>query len=57
MEIKVGVKNISREVVIETQDKPAQVEQALTKALADGGTFVVTGERGRKVIFSSPIST
>lgn len=50
MEIKVGVKHINREVVIETTDKPEQVEKSLADALADDGVFSVTGERGRKVL-------
>lgn len=53
MEIKVGVKHINREVVVDTTDKPDQVREALTTALADDGLFVVTGERGRTVLIPS----
>lgn len=50
MEIKVGVKHINREVVIETTDAPEQVEASLTEALANDTVLTVTGERGRKVL-------
>jgi len=50
VEIKVGVQHINREVVIETQDQPDQIEQALGAALKDDGLFVVSGERGRRVM-------
>lgn len=50
MEIKVGVKHINREVVIESTDTPEQVETSLSDALANDGVFAITGERGRKVL-------
>ena len=53
MEIKVGVKNINREVVVESTDKPDEVREALTTALAEDGLFVINGERGRTVLVPS----
>ena len=53
MEIKVGVKNINREVVVDSTDKPDQVREALTTALADDDVFVINGERGRTVYIPS----
>lgn len=50
MEIKVGIQRINREVVVESGEKSETVEKALAKALADGGLFVLTDERGRKVM-------
>lgn len=53
MEIKVGVKHINREVVVESTDKPDAVREALTTALAEDGLFVINGERGRTVLVPS----
>jgi len=53
VEIKVGVKNINREVVVESTDKPDEVREALTTALAEDGLFVINGERGRTVLVPS----
>lgn len=50
MEIKVGIQHINREVVVETAESAADIEQALAKALADNALFTVSDERGRKVI-------
>lgn len=50
MEIKVGIVNISREIVVESSSTAAEVEKAFAQALADGGLFSLTDERGRKVL-------
>lgn len=51
MEVKIGVQNASRELVLETDQSGADVEAAVSKALgSDGGLFVVTDTKGRKVL-------
>lgn len=50
VEIKVGVRQISREVVIETAESAEQVEKALQEAIESGGVLRVSGERGRTVL-------
>ncbi|GAA3621478.1 DUF3107 domain-containing protein [Microlunatus ginsengisoli] len=50
MEIKVGILNVNREVVIESTATAAEVEKDFAKAVKDGGVFALTDERGRRVL-------
>ncbi len=50
MEVKIGVQSIPRELVVETTLSQAEVEQALSSAVADGGLFVLPDGRGGKVM-------
>ena len=49
MEIKIGVRNSSRELVLESTQTPDQVREAVAKAVADRGVLSLTDERGRQV--------
>lgn len=54
MEIKIGITDIPREVVIDTETPAEQLEQELRIALADAnGLFTVTDAKGRKVLVPS----
>ncbi len=50
MEIKVGIENVARELVVESDTSAAKVVQAFDKALSDGGIFELLDERGRRVL-------
>jgi Protein of unknown function (DUF3107) len=50
VEVKIGIQSISREVVIETNASPEEIETSLAAALADGGLFVLTDEKDGKVM-------
>lgn len=50
MEVKVGIQNIGREVVVETTVSAAEVEKGLSEAVAEGGLFTLSDEKGRKVL-------
>ncbi|GAA3028061.1 MULTISPECIES: DUF3107 domain-containing protein [Streptosporangium] len=51
MEIKIGVRSVHRELVVETDLTAEQVENELSAALASsGGVFTITDVNGRKVI-------
>ena len=50
MEVKIGVQHTPRELVLESEQTPAEVEQAVTEALAKDGVLSLTDEKGRKVI-------
>ena len=51
MEVKIGVQNASRELVIDTNQSGEDVEATVSKALSDGaGLLVLTDARGRKLI-------
>ncbi|BCJ29037.1 MULTISPECIES: DUF3107 domain-containing protein [Actinocatenispora] len=51
MEVKVGVQYAPRELVLESKQTPAEVEQAVTEALAGkSGVLALEDEKGRRVI-------
>lgn len=50
MEIKIGVTNIPRELTIETEASAEDVEQSLRTAIAEGGLFALTDQKGRRVL-------
>ncbi|MCP2326398.1 hypothetical protein HDA40_004905 [Hamadaea flava] len=51
MEVKIGVQFAARELVLESTQSPAEVEQLVTEALAsDSGVLALTDDKGRKVI-------
>ena len=50
MEVKIGIQSITRELVIETNATPEEIETSLAAALADGGLFVLTDDKGGKVM-------
>ncbi|QIK73273.1 DUF3107 domain-containing protein [Propioniciclava coleopterorum] len=50
MEIKVGVRDVPREVIVETNESGSAIEAALAEALKEQGLLTLTDEKGRKVI-------
>ncbi|MFI7603909.1 DUF3107 domain-containing protein [Micromonospora sp. NPDC049366] len=51
MEVKIGVQYAPRELVLESAQSPAEIEQIVTDAFAnDSGTLSLTDEKGRRVI-------
>ena len=51
MEVKIGVQNASRELVLDSSESPADVEKAVSAALADdGGVLTLTDTKGRTVL-------
>lgn len=52
MEVKIGVQYAPRELVLESTQTPAEVEQAVADALAGktGALLSLEDEKGRKVI-------
>jgi hypothetical protein len=56
VEVKIGVLHTPREIVIESAQTPAEVEELVTAALGqDEGTLALVDERGRKVIVSAKL--
>jgi hypothetical protein len=37
VEVKIGVQNVAREIVVESEQSPEEVEALVTTALTDGG--------------------
>jgi hypothetical protein len=51
MEIKIGVRSVHRELIVETDLSAEQVEDELRQALAtDKGVFSITDVKGRRVV-------
>jgi Protein of unknown function (DUF3107) len=56
VEIKIGVLHTSREIVVESAQAPAEVEELVSTTLASGkGTLSLTDERGRKVLVPTAV--
>jgi hypothetical protein len=49
VEVKIGIQNVAREVVIEAEGSETEIETAVRAAL-DGGPLVLTDEKGRRVM-------
>ena len=49
MEIRIGVQNVSRELVVETEKTSDEVADMVADAVA-GGTLDITDAKGRRVI-------
>lgn len=50
MEIKIGIANVAREVVIEPELTTLEVEQAVAEAISSGGSLRLEDARGRVVL-------
>jgi Protein of unknown function (DUF3107) len=55
VEVKIGVQNVAREVVVESKQSPEEVEALVTAALTNGGLLNLVDDSGRRVIV--PVST
>ncbi|GAA3682624.1 DUF3107 domain-containing protein [Nonomuraea antimicrobica] len=52
MEIKIGVRSVHRELVVETDLSAEQVEEEIRNALSvdRGGVFALTDVKGRRIV-------
>ena len=50
MEVKIGVQNAQRELVLDTDSTPDDIEAKLAEALADSGVLRLADVKGRTVI-------
>lgn len=50
MEVKIGIQSIPREFVLETAASREELEQSLAAAVADGGLFTLTDDKGGKLL-------
>ena len=53
MEVKVGIQMAPRELIVETDASPDEIEQSLAMALADGTLFVLNDTKGRTLLVPS----
>ena len=50
MEVKIGVQNAVRELVVETNQEAAEVEKLVAEAVSGEGVLTLSDTKGRKVI-------
>jgi hypothetical protein len=50
VEVKIGIQSVPRELTLETDDAPEDVERALRAAVTDGGLLVLFDDKGGKVM-------
>ena len=55
MEVRIGVQNAAREVVLESAQSAAEVGTAVAAALEDGSVLRLQDERGRTVLVSGSV--
>jgi Protein of unknown function (DUF3107) len=55
VEVKIGVQNVAREIVVESEQSPEEIEALVTAALTKGGLLSLVDDAGRRVIV--PVAT
>ena len=50
MEIKIGVQQTAREIALESDQSPEDIDASVRKAIADGGILSLEDDRGRRVL-------
>jgi hypothetical protein len=50
MDIRIGVQNTAREVTLESNDSPADVNAKVAAAIKDGSLLTLTDDKGRTVM-------
>ncbi len=50
MEVKIGVQYAHRELVLESAQSPAEIEDAINKAVKNGGMLSLVDDKGRRVL-------
>jgi hypothetical protein len=53
VEVKIGVQYAIRELVLESNQTPDEIEKAVGEALKTGGPLTLVDERGRRVLVPS----
>lgn len=50
MEVKIGVRNVAREITLESAQSAEEVAAAVDAAIASGTTLTLTDDKGRLVV-------
>lgn len=50
MEVKIGIQNAARELVVDTHESAEAVEKLVADAVAKDGVLILTDGKGRKVV-------
>lgn len=49
MDVRIGIRNVTREVVLESDQSPDEVQKLVDAAIADGTPLRLQDERGQRV--------
>jgi len=55
VDVKIGVRDVSGQVVLESEQTPDEVAAAVAAAVESGGLLRLTDEKGRLVIVPGPL--
>lgn len=55
MEIKIGIQNVNREIVLESSQSADEVAAVVSKAMTGGAELRLTDTKGRQVIVPSSV--
>ncbi len=50
MEVRIGVKHVSREIVLESSQKAEEIHELVSAALSDEALLELTDDKGRRVV-------
>jgi hypothetical protein len=50
VEIKIGVQQTAREIALESEQSPDDIDAAVRKAIAEGGILSLEDDKGRRVM-------
>lgn len=50
MEVKIGVRDIARDIVLECEESPEAVAKAVEQAVSSGSLLKLTDEKGRLIV-------
>ena len=50
MEVKIGVQNVAREIILESTQKPDELAALVAESIDGGQTLKLTDDRGRLVV-------
>jgi hypothetical protein len=50
VEIKIGIQQTAREIALESEQSPEEIDAAVRAALADGGVLGLEDDKGRRVL-------
>jgi hypothetical protein len=50
VEVRIGIQSVPRELILETNDEPEDIERALSAAVTEGTLLVLYDDKGGKVM-------
>lgn len=49
MEVKIGIVNVAREIVFESNQKPEEIQKQVREAISNSELLTLTDEKGRSI--------